>query len=559
VIAVFNRRRAGLFAVLVTTSLAHAGAAVVGAYCVQHAFDRLFGDGAAGPSVVVLSAVFVMTMLAGAAFEVLRGRLSEQIGLDYTSEIRTTLFSRLVNASAFALGRRAQGTLLLPFLGDLTALKRWISDGLVRLIAAGVLAIVLLTALTAYSVRMAAAAAAILLLASLAMAALRQPLGEVIRETRQRRGALANFVASSLRSATTIQAFSRFSRERARLIKRTDALMRAGLRLGVVSGVGGAIVHIAAAALIGAVLLTGAAEATRGGLSAGAVVAALSLVGLLGGGVRDLGVAFDLWQRARVSFEKVERALAVTPAVEPHAARGPLRLRSAEVKFENVTAEGAFSKLSAIVPEGAVVHVVGPSGSGKSALLQLIARLRDPARGRVRIGGQDLRRVSLGSLRRRVGLASEAAPLMRGSLSMNLTYRAPNASAAECEAVIAECGLNDLFARFPAGAQHRVSEGSAELAVGDRHRLMIARAMLGTPPILLLDEVDAHLSEAVRIQIARTLITWPGTVFMIASTTEFAAVTTHVLQLGGAGGAKLTELASMRADVDDLSPAKDAS
>lgn len=518
-IAVFASPRRSLLASLIVASFAQAGLAAVAAYCVQLVFDSLLASGANRPlnEAAWIGALFIASLLVAAGLETFRAWASEKLGLGYVAEVREALFGRIMNASPATLSQRGEGRLLLPFVGDLTAIKKWVGDGLPRLVSALATSILLLWVLATRNQTLALAAGGVLLAAAVAVVWLSSPLSRAIAAMRAKRGAVATFVSSSIRAAQTVRAFDRFDREAQRLRRRSDALLAAGLHLARFSGAMSAIVHVAAGLLVAATLFVGVIEVQRGTMSIGLVAGAISIAGLLAGAVRDLGVAFDLWRRAKVSFAKVAAALEMQPAVQIEGQTRRMPKRGVGLRFSSVSAPDLFSKVSLTAGPGAIVNVVGASGSGKSTLLALAARLRDPESGRVRINGRDLKRTSLSSLRRRIGVASADTPLLRGTIAMNLRYRAPGASEEEAARVAEICNLAPIFAKFPDGAQARLSEGAPELSQSEAQRLMIARAMLDSPSVLILDDVDTRLDAETAARIARALANYPGTVLMVAS------------------------------------------
>ena len=532
-IAVFASPRRSLLASLIAASFAQAGLAAVAAYCVQLVFDSLLASGANRPLLEGwwIGALFIGSLLAAAALETFRAWASEKLGLGYVAQVREALFARIMNASPATLSQRGEGRLLLPFVGDLTAIKKWVGDGLPRLVSALATSILLLCVLALQNQALALAAGGVLLAAAVAVVWLSNPLSRAIAAMRSKRGAVATFVSSSIRAAQTVRAFDRFDREAQLLRRRSDALLAAGLRLARISGAMSAIVHVAAGLLVAATLIVGVIEVQRGTMSIGLVAGAISIAGLLAGAVRDLGVAFDLWRRAKVSFAKVAAALAMQPAVQIEAETRRMPKRGVGLRFSSVSAQDLFSKVSLTAGPGAIVNVVGASGSGKSTLLALAARLRDPESGRVRINGRDLKRTSLSSLRRRIGVASADTPLLRGTIAMNLRYRAPGASEEEAARVAEICNLAPIFAKFPEGAQARLSEGAPELSQSEAQRLMIARAMLDSPSVLILDDVDTRLDAETAARIARALANYPGTVLMVASSPALRRVATSVWRI----------------------------
>lgn len=532
-IAVVASPRRALLAALIIASFAQAGLAAVLAYCVQRVFDALLSGSAADPmrEAAWIAVVFAASLLVAAWLETYRAWASEKLGLSYVAEVREALFGRMMNASPAALSQRGEGRLLLPFVGDLTAIKKWVGDGIARLVSALATSLLLLCVLGFRNTTLALAAGAVLLTATLAVVWLSGALSRAIAEMRAKRGAVATFVSSSIRAARTVQAFDRYEREAQRLRRRSDALLVAGLNLARISGAMSAIVHVASGLLVAVTLIVGVVEVQRGAMSIGLVAGAISIAGLLAGSVRDLGMAFELWRRAKVSFSKVAAALEMQPAVQVEGETLRVPKRGAGLRFRGVSAPDLFSRVSLRAPPGAIVNVVGASGSGKSTLLALAARLRDPAEGSVRINGRDLKRTSLSSLRRRIGLASADTPLLRGSIAMNLRYRAPGASEEEVARVAEICNLAPIFAKFPDGAQARLSEGAPELSQSEAQRMMIARAMLDSPSVLILDDVDAHLDAETTARLARALAVYPGTVLMVASAPALRRVATSVWRI----------------------------
>jgi ABC-type multidrug transport system fused ATPase/permease subunit len=199
----------------------------------------------------------------------------------------------------------------------------------------------------------------------------------------------------------------------------------------------------------------------------------------------------------------------------PDLILGPGRL-----EFESVSIPGALQGVSAIAESGQVVALVGPNGAGKSTLLALAARLIDPTQGLVRLDGQDLATHNLASIRRAIGMASPDLPLLRGSVGKNLRYRCQDASAEEIARVGQLCEIDAVLAELPEGEKTRISEGGVGLSAGQRQRIALARAILGNPSVLLLDEVDANLDAQATAIVDRVLANHRGTVLLITHRSE---------------------------------------
>jgi len=516
---VAGRRRA-LLGLLVLNGLGQAAAAAGTALLVEAAFDRLLRGGASGSAVALLpfaGAMAVAAVLVGW----LRARErvdAERLGQSYTHALRMTLFRRLSAVAPRALQERSQGSVMLRFVGDLNAVKRWVSLGLARLVVGSVFVGGALAALALVNLVLAAAVGLVLAFAAAGAVLAARPLRERSRAARRQRSRMAANVSEKVAAIGVVQVFGQTDREAARMRRQSGRLRRAMIAQARVVGRMRGLAEATGALAGVAVLLAGAEEVAAGRATGGTVVAAMAIVGLLVAPLRDIGRVQEYWHDSRVSLEQMESFVAMPtrrrePADAPDLAPGPGRL-----ELEDVALAGSLHGVSAVAPAGSVVALVGPNGAGKSSLLAVAARLVDADAGVVRLDGQDIAAHSLASVHAAISMAGPELPLLRGTVQDNLRYRWPEAPEEELERVRALCGIDALMAELPQGAATRIRDGGRNLSSGQRGRLALARALVGGPRVLLLDEADANLDRVARGVVDRVIETLRGSCTLVVVT-----------------------------------------
>ncbi|WP_432544863.1 ATP-binding cassette domain-containing protein [Kineococcus sp. SYSU DK002] len=508
-----GRGRRARFALLVGLGVAQAALTVQTALLVRRGFDVLLAPGP-GPSPTATVVGLVVAALLVAALRGAERVVAEDLGQHYAEQVRDTLFRHLTDVPARTVGGLGRGGLLSRFVGDLTALRTWVSLGLARLVVSGLVVVLVLAALVVLDPRTGLAVAAVLLTAALATAVVSPWLVRATANARRHRARFTGEVTERLDRLATVQAFAQTTRERDRLRRKGSAVVDAAVARAGATGAARAVAESGAGLATVAALVAGAASVRAGATGPGTVVAAVSVAGLLASHLRDLGRVAEHAAAARVARAAARRTLAVggfgPGADRLRAPEGAVRLRG--VRFGD--ALGGSQGITAAVAPGRTVALVGPNGAGKSTLAALLARLVDPDEGAVELDGTDLRTVTPASVHRVVGVAGPDLPLLRGSLRRNVTYRRPRCGEAELRRVAALCDLGEVVSDL-GGWDADVGPGGRRLSAGQRGRVALARAVLGGPRVLVLDEAEAHLDERAAAVVEAVLRRHRGTAFVV--------------------------------------------
>ena len=318
------------------------------------------------------------------------------------------------------------------------------------------------------------------------------------REQRRRGGSLSAITEEHLSSAPLVQAFNREDYAVGQFGRENLGIKSASLAAARVRGVFAPIVDIAELVGVLTVILLGTQSLASGRLSLGGLMAFMTMMAQLYGPIRSLTALPPGMLTDAAGCERIVELLDERPPVETPWAR-PLRSGRHDVVLDKVSVtypravRPALSEVSVRLERGQVTAVVGPSGAGKSTLVKLLLRALDPDEGGVWIGGQDLREVTLHSIREAVSLVPQEIALLDASVLDNIGFAREGATRPQIERAARAASAEDFILALPQGYDTMLGQKARTLSGGQRQRLSLARAFLRQAPLLLLDEPTTGL------------------------------------------------------------------
>ncbi|MDF3607681.1 ABC transporter transmembrane domain-containing protein [Paracoccus sp. DMF-8] len=445
------------------------------------------------------AALIIVALLAfgtGARYYLIT-RLGERV----VSDIRKAVFDRVITLSPAFYERVMTGEIISRITTDTTLIQSVIGSSIsvaLRnvMILIGGMAMLILT-----SAKLSGLVLLLVPIVAVPIAVMGRRLRVLSRENQDWIAASSGMASENLLSVQTVQAFTHEDLTRRQFSDVTENAYDSALRRVTTRSVMTVIVVFLIFAGVLGVLWIGARDVYAGTLTVGALVQFVIYSVMVAGSV---GALSDIWgelQRAAGATERMAELLSAQdnlsdpaqPKVLPQPVRGQIDFENVGFHYPSRPNTSALHEVSLSIRPGETVALVGPSGAGKTTIVQLIQRFWDPETGAVKIDGIDLRQMSRGAFRQSIALVPQEPVIFAATARDNIRFGRPDASDADVEAAARAAHAHDFLTALPEGYDSFVGERGVMLSGGQKQRLAIARAILRNAPILLLDEATSAL------------------------------------------------------------------
>lgn len=461
---------------------------------------------------ILITGLYVVSYVANA----LRIRWMNMLGQNVIYDLRKHLFTHVQGLSHRFFDQRSAGSILVRIMNDINSLQELFTNGVINLLMDFILLIGIVIILFALSPELATAILIILPIMFFISTSLRRKIRRAWQDVRIKQAMLNSHLNESIQGVRVTQSFTQeweniafFDRintenfESWRNATQQNAIFRPFVEM--TNAVGTAILI-----WFGAYLIQSSLQGGTSTLTIGVFISFAFYLGMFWEPISRLGQLYNMLLVGMASSERIFEFLDEKPIVDEKDNAVRLEEIRGEIEFKNVefsydSKRTALNRISLKMEAGQTVALVGHTGSGKTTIANLISRFYDATGGVVKIDGNNIRDISLQSLRSQISVVLQDTFIFSGTINDNIRFGRPTATDEEVKAAAEAVGANTFIERLKNGYETEVEERGNVLSVGERQLISFARALLADPSIIILDEATASIDTETEVQIQLAL------------------------------------------------------
>ena len=488
-----HARRLALVLVLVVLV---AGATGLYPVLIKAAFDAF---AAKNEQAILYAPLYVIAVTAVKGFSLLGLTvLTNHVVTRIEADMQSALYNHLIDSDLARLGRESAASFTQRFTTDFVAIKELLTRLSTVFLREITTIVALVIAMLWIDPVLTLAAALVAPIVTQPIARVGQKLRRIATSTQEQIGSMASLVSESLAGARVAKTYGLEGYLKGRAAGAFEEVRRLRMKAANARGRLDPLLEVGAGFAVAGVLVLIGWRIQSGDSTIGDFTGFVTALILAAQPLRALGNLHAIAQEAMASLQRTFAVMDEAPEIVSRPGAPGLLLKGGEVRFEGVRfaygdRAAALDGIDLVAEPGRTTALVGRSGSGKSTLLSLVPRLYDVASGRVLVDGQDVREVSLASLRSAIAVVSQDVTLFDDTIRANIGFGRHGASNEEIEAAARAAAAHGFITALPDGYDTQVGPGGGRLSGGERQRISLARAFLKDAPILLLDEATSAL------------------------------------------------------------------
>lgn len=479
------------------------------AWMVKPAMDEIFVKANAPALTYITLGVISITIIKSLAMyaqDVLIGFIGQRI----VTNIQLSLYAHLLYADLALLNQHSSGKLISRFNNDIVTMRQSVSTVLTGL-ARDFLSVVFLVGVMFYQSTVLAFIAFLAFpLAIYPIIRLGKRMRKVAHKTQKELGNFTTQLDETFQGIRVIKSYGQEDFEIQRSHTIVDRLFGFYMKATSTGAAVSPFMETLTGITVAGVIWYGGSQVIQHNITQGEFFSFVAAMIMAYRPLKSLSVLNTKLQEGLASARRLFVLLDTKPGITEKPDAKPLSLTKSTIQFDHISfnyEEGktALDNLSFEIPGGKTVALVGPSGGGKSTIMNLLLRFFDPNKGVITIDGTNIRNVTFASLRQAMAIVSQDIILFEDTIRANIAYGKPDATEEEITAAAYNAAAHDFITAFPEGYDTIIGQRGFKLSGGQRQRISIARAMLRNPPILLLDEATSALDPISEQQVQQAL------------------------------------------------------
>lgn len=486
-----------------------AGMTAANAWMLQPVLDEIFLKKNTDMLTIIVAGVIAITAINSVA-SYGQSVLLRYVGQRVISDMQIKLFDHLLRSDVGVLHSHTTGGLISRFTNDIMLMRMAVSNVLVALAKESVTLIFLVGLMIYQSGLMSIIGLAALLAGVWPIIRMGRRMRKLSWGTQSQLGEFTSQLDETFAGVRMVKAYNREAYEVQRAKTTIDKLFMLFYKSSRVQAASSPITELLGGFAIGGVIYYGGSQVISGITTPGAFTSFLAALLMVYRPMKALANVNNNLQEGLAAADRFFAVMDIPPSIQDEPGATTLHVGKGEITFENVSfcypgSDAGIHEIDLKIPAGKTIALVGPSGGGKSTIINLILRFYQASSGRVLIDGTDTKTVTLASLRSHIGFVSQETVLFDDTIRANIAYGREGATEAEIIAAAKDAAAHDFIMGMPQGYDTVIGSHGLKLSGGQRQRIAIARAMLKNAPILLLDEATSALDTSSEKQVQEAL------------------------------------------------------